>query len=111
MVVHVKKSDHLADIRDTALYHIHQEPPFQEPAEHPDTFQFEDKALKRNCSKSYLDQIKVDPDGVLSDEDRNLFHQLHAKFAHLFTPQPGKYNGRWGYIDNKLQFSTPPAPN
>ena len=29
----------------------------------------------------------------------------------LFTTQPGKYNGSYGYIENQLRFSTPPPPN
>ena len=55
--------------------------------------------------------LKVDPDNILTQMDRDLFHQLHRRYAHLFTPQPGKYNGAHGYVDNKLKFSTPPPPN
>ena len=48
---------------------------------------------------------------MLTQEDRDKFHCLHQRYVHLFTPQPGRYNGKWGYIDNKLKFSTPPPPN
>ena len=53
----------------------------------------------------------MDPDRILSIEDRERFHELHQKFCHVFTPQPGKYNGEYGYIENRIQFSTPPPPN
>ena len=33
------------------------------------------------------------------------------RFAHLFTPKPGKYNGHYGHINNRLHFSSPPPPN
>ena len=56
-------------------------------------------------------QLRVDPDGILTQEDREIFHQLHSRYVHLFSPQPGRYNGQWGYVDNKLNFSTPPPPN
>ena len=42
---------------------------------------------------------------------KNMFQKLNQRFASLFTPQPGRYNGSWGYIDNHLQFATPPPPN
>ena len=108
--IEIKKSAHIADIRDAVSFQLDSTPPFPVPV-HSDSFQFEDRALKRECSEDYLKQLQVDPDNVLSEKDKNLFHQLHLKYAHLFTPQPGRYNGRFGYVDNKLQFSTPPAPN
>ena len=106
----VKKADHLADVRDSQLVDLPPKP-FPGKALHADTFQFSDFAMSRDTSPDYLKQIKVDPDNVLSVEDRQIFHDLHQRFASLFTPQPGKYNGKYGYIDNKLQFSAPPPPN
>ena len=40
-----------------------------------------------------------------------MFNKLHIRFQSLFTPQPGKYCGDKGYIDNKLQFASLPPPN
>ena len=48
---------------------------------------------------------------MLTVDERQIFHDLHDRFAHVFTKQPGKYNGYWGFIENRLQFSTPPPPN
>ena len=60
---------------------------------------------------AHLKLLKVDPDNILSNEERQIFHDLHSRYSHLFTPQPGRYNGNFGHVDNKLQFSTPPPPN
>ena len=76
------------------------------------TSNFIDYALmSRHLDPAYLDQIQVDPDKILKEEEREIFHSLHRRFASLFSKQPGKYNGKFGYIDNKLQFATPPPPN
>ena len=76
-----------------------------------DKFQYEDFSTGRDSNPEYLAQIQVDPDNVLSEEDRSIFHNLHTQFANLFTKQPGRYNGKWGFVENRLQFSTPPPPN
>ena len=70
-----------------------------------------DLAKSRVISPDFLKQIEVDPDSMLTCEDREIFHKINVRFQSLFTPQPGKYNGGHGYIDNKLQFATPPPPN
>ena len=108
--VSIKKSDHLADLRDTtnATFSVK---PISGKAIHDDKFQFRDFALARKVEPDYLSLIKVDPDNILSNDQKDIFHKLFKRFAALFTPQPGKYNGAWGYIDNCLQFSTPPPPN
>ena len=108
--VYLKKSDHLADVRDSIVI----DPPVQPlpgKAIHPDVFQFSDFAASREISPDYLAQVQVDPDNRLSESEKSIFHELHKRFASLFTPQPGRYNGYYGYIDNKLQFATQPPPN
>ena len=104
----VHHGDHLADVRGTqphgsspGIYNMFQY----------DKFQYEDFSTGRDSNPEYLAQIQVDPDNVLSEEDRSIFHNLHKRFASLFTKQPGRYNGKWGFVENRLQFSTPPPPN
>ena len=109
--VKIKKMEHLADIRDTKIVENSLSGSSKEEPIHSDSFQFQDLARKRSYSKDYLQQIQVDPDNTLTEEEKQVFHEIHRKYVHLFTPQPGRYNGSWGYVDNKLQFSTPPAPN
>ena len=108
--VHIKKSDHLADIRDTYEFRVSTELP-PTAKYHNDQFQFQDLATIKEKPDKYLHLLRVDPDNMLSAEDKQIFHKLHRKYARIFTPQPGKYNGQFGFVDNKLQFATPPAPN
>ena len=108
--VSIDKSAHLAEVRNTVI----AKPDFKpicNKAVHDDKFQFIDLASTRHIKAEYLDQIQLDPDNVLSPDQRDIFNKLHLKSAKLFTPQPGKYNGARGYIGNKLQFSTQPPPN
>ena len=110
-LVNIKKSDHLADIRDTVQFVANPTRSLVSSAAHSDTFQFTDHACSRQYSHDFLKQIQVDPQNMLSESERNSFHQIHRQYVHLFTPQPGRYNGSWGYVDNKIQFSAPPPPN
>ena len=106
----LRKGDHIADARDTSVVEIEINK-FDTYTNHDDAFQFMDFAQSRHIDPTYMDLIQVDPDNILKEEEREIFHNLHRRFAKLFTKQPGKYNGRYGYIDNKLQFATPPPPN
>ena len=108
--IDVRKSTHLADIRETMSV---QWPQLSRKTQflHSDTSQYQNLATSKDNDPKYLDQIQVDPDGVLEEADRDLFHKLHVRFQALFTPQPGKYNGHIGHIDNKLQFASLPPPN
>ena len=93
------------------MFEIPQQSSFTPTTDAQDSFQFSSFAKKKNTLEDYLHLIQVDPDNVLNPEDRAIFHNIHRKFVHLFNPQPGKYNGSFGFVNNKLQFSTPPAPN
>ena len=108
--VKVNKSDHLADIRDTHEFDLPPQTCLNKNL-HEDTFQFMDFATSRSHDPEQLKKLQVDPDHILSPQERDIFHNLHKRFAKLFTTQPGKYNGSYGYINNSLQFSTPPPPN
>ena len=76
-----------------------------------DSFQFEDLSKHREISDRFIQQISIDPDNVLAEQDRLRFANVHRQYKHVFTPQPGKYNGEFGYVENRIQFSSPPAPN
>ena len=76
-----------------------------------DTFQYTQLAKMESQADAHLHLLQVDPDGMLKQSERQIFHDLHKRFAHLFTPQPGRYSGAYGHIDNKLKFSTLPPPN
>ena len=109
-VVSICQGDHVADLRDTVI--VETKSTFvPNSVTHDDKFQFTDFAKVRQVDPDNLKLLQVDPDGVLTESERDIFHTLHKPFESLFTKQPGKYNGCYGFIDNKLQFATPPPPN
>ena len=109
--IKIHKNDHLADIRDTVNYDLPAQIKFPVANDHADTFQYTPLADMLKPADTYLALIQVDPDDILCDSDKQIFHEINKKFSHLFTPQPGRYSGKFGHIDNKLKFSTPPLPN
>ena len=62
-----------------------------------------------NCS--YLNDISIDPDNVLSAKWKNTFASICEKFSHIITPRPGRYNGFFGRVDNSINFATKPPPS
>ena len=110
-VIRIKKSTHLADIRDTQSYKIPHQKQHPINSHNTDQFQFSKIAKIDEPPDKYLHLISVDPDNVLTEDQKEVFHKLNREFAHIFTPNPGRYNGSYGYIDNRLQFSAPPPPN
>ena len=48
-------------------------------------------------------------DNRMSEDDRQKFININARFADRFTRTPGRYNGAWGPVDNSIKFTTPPV--
>ena len=72
----IKKDDHLAEVRNSTTVDMPIKP-LPGKAIHPDVFQFSDFSSSRQIEPDYIEQIKVDPDNVLSMEQRSIFHKLH----------------------------------
>ena len=75
----------------------------------PDKLQYE--MLVERDNDNHLDQIQVDPDGIMTKEERAAFRDLCTKFKDIITPMPGRYNNHSGHVDNSINFSEKPAPN
>ena len=73
----INKGDHLADVRDTYehLYQITE--PLEPINENADRFQFQDLSKVGEDPRKYLHLISVDPDNVLSEEEKAIFFSLH----------------------------------
>ena len=56
-------------------------------------------------------EIVVDPDGVLTEVEREQFRRVSGEFYDIFTKSPGKYNGYSGRVCNAIQFCSEPTPN
>ena len=89
----INKGDHIADLRSTILVEPPTTSPYNGVLVHEDKFQFADMAQSRVVDQSELSKIQVDPDCILTPAERDIFYTLHKRFAHLFSKQPGKYNG------------------
>ena len=61
--------------------------------------------------RSYTDQVALDPDNILSPGDKRKFRELIESYSDIIRPEPGRYNGRLGHIDNSINFTTRPPPN
>ena len=60
---------------------------------------------------NHLNDIQIDPDNILPDGWKERFAAICENFSHVINPRPGKYNGYYGYVDNSINFSTPPPPS
>ena len=110
-IVKLGKTDHLVDVRDTVEFEIPHQVRFVINNSREDTFQYQHFGHHNDPPEKYLDQCKIDPDNVLTEEQRQTFREINLRYARTITPRPGRYNGYYGHIDNRIHFSQKPAPN
>ena len=61
---------------------------------------------------SCLEEISVDPDNILSPEQKELFRLINCQYLDVLNRSPGRYNGSYGHIDNSINFiARPPSSN
>ena len=61
--------------------------------------------------KPFSSLVKVDPDGHLTAEERNMFLQLHLEFDDLFKPVIGRYNDHAGRVRARVNIGRVAPPN
>ena len=64
--------------------------------------------VERDFSKSYIKDISIDPDNLMSASWKRRFHSLCEKYSDIITPVPGKYNGAFGWTSTDINFSSKP---
>ena len=64
-----------------------------------------------STEENYLDTVQKDPNRQLSEESRRKFKGICLKFKEIITPRLGNYNGKYGVVDNSINFASVPAPN
>ena len=77
----------------------------------PDPSQYvsnRDPELAKIC---HVHKVKLDPDKILSEEQRDEFRKLCEEFSDILRPEPGRYNGSAGHVNNRINFHSRPAPN
>ena len=65
---------------------------------------------KRPPGVSYLSETKVDPDGIMTNEEREKFKELLREYDDIIDPAPGKYNGAYGESNTLINFVGTPPP-
>ena len=78
---------------------------------YPDQQQYVAPVNEELAKKTYTDQIKLDPDNILSPADKRKFRELCESYSDIIRPEPGRYNGKMGHIDNSINFASRPPPN
>ena len=57
-----------------------------------------------------LKLVDLETNSTLSKTQAQQFRKIITKYAHIFTKQPGLYNGSFGEVDNSINFSELPPP-
>ena len=57
---------------------------------------------KPSTPVNQCDKILLDPDNILSTDERKLFQNVIQKFQKCFTSKLGRYNGELGNLDAKV---------
>ena len=91
--VHISKNQQLADIRILSNNPVVNQTKVTE--------QFYPRPKPR-APVNQCDKIILDPDNVLSPDERKLFENVIHKFQACFTSKLGRYNGELGNLDAKV---------
>ena len=94
--VHVKKSQHIATIRKVTS----PSPAPSSPTHPPE----KPKTPAKTPSIPYSSAVTLDPNNILTKEERDRFINLNKTFDNVFNPEFGVYNDRSGRIRAKLNL-------
>ena len=61
-------------------------------------------------SEDFTNDVSIDPDDTMSPEWKNNFRGLVDSFSRIINYRPGRYNGKFGLVDNTIDFATTPPP-
>jgi len=63
---------------------------------------------KLNC---FTSDVVIDPDKLMEDSWKYSFKKLCDEYTDIIQYTPGIYNGRFGFIQNTVEFTNIPPPN
>ena len=116
MPVSLKKGDHVADIRTCCVSEgipqikkVYDVKRVYDKVE--DEFMYQDFSKIKDDFDENIKQVDIDPDKILSEDERRMFWEVTEHYKTVFTPRPGKYNGYYGPISNRLNFASTPVQN
>ena len=109
--IFIPKSKPFADLRDTFMPKIPTVSKVYDLCRQDYShFLLPDRPLI-DTTKSYINDVQIDPDKQLSQEWRDKFYNVCHQYSDIITPIPGRYNGYFGQIDNSLNLIGPPPPS
>ena len=94
----IKRHEQVCQIRHTV------EAPIQQKSTAPDNKMY--TAGKDNRAA----EVSVDPENVLSAEEKDLFHKVNQKYHEVFSSDLGAYNGHSGKFKHKINMSSSLPP-
>ena len=67
--------------------------------------------MKSEATKSYTDQVVIDPDNQMPIEFKKSFRRTCEDFRDVINPNPGRYNNSYGDVDCSIDFCSTPPPS
>ena len=105
--VHLKKHQHIADVHNVQRVNTSV---ISKVTDNDDDLEHLQPFSNWNYDDNYVADIKIDPDGVMTELWRNKFLELCTEFKDIINYRPGRYNGFYGNVDNSIDFSSIPPP-
>ena len=76
------------------------------------TYQADDNTEQESSiNTDPMSVISIDPDSQLTVECRKKFQETCEDYKDLLTNRPGLYNGFYGNVNSKIDFTSTPPPN
>ena len=74
------------------------------------TFEAFEQSVDWDRSNNYVNDVDIDPDGVMSSTWKEKFHDLCQQYADILQYKPATYNGYYGFVSNSIEFISTPPP-
>ena len=75
------------------------------------TFEAYKPTVEWDRGKNYVEDVHIDPDGIMSNDWKQKFTQLCTDYSDIIQYSPGTYNGYYGFVSNTIEFASTPPPN
>ena len=75
------------------------------------TFEAYNPTKEWDRSKCYVEDVQIDPDGLMNEEWKQKFKTLCTTYTDIIQYNPGTYNGYYGFVSNTIEFTSTPPPS
>ena len=109
--VMIEKNTPFADLMQVTEMNLSDEPKIQKIIQQSSDRSHYLRPKILDNDTDYTSQVSIDPDNQLAPCWRLSFRELCSKFSDVLNPNPGRYNGHYGDIDNSIDFLSTPPPS